>query len=62
MLKNPSMMIRHAKISKYFVRKIATNTLGGKKMLYINRKALEGILDHSKRDKASHLRHWIQNN
>ena len=63
MLKNPSMMIRHAKISKDFVRKIATNTLGGKqKMLYINRKALEGILDHSKRDKASHLRHWIQNN
>lgn len=57
------MMIRHAKISKYFVRKIATNTLGGKqKMLYINRKALEDIQDHSKRDKASHLRHWIQNN
>jgi len=56
------MMIRHAKISKDFVRKIATNTLGGKKMLYINRKALEDIQDHSKRDKASHLKHWIQNN
>jgi Prophage antirepressor len=35
MLKNPSMMIRHAKISKYFVRKIATNTLGGKQKCYI---------------------------
>ena len=41
-LKNPSMMIRYANISKEFIRKIPTNTIGGKqKMLYIHIKERE---------------------
>ena len=60
-LKNPSMMVRHAKISKDFVRKIPTNTIGGKqKMLYINKKGLNDILDHCKKYKTSVLRNWIR--
>ena len=60
-LKNPSIMIRHANISKDFVKKIATNTIGGKqKMLYINIKGLKSVLDHCKKEKTSDLKHWIK--
>ena len=60
-IKNPSMMIRSAKTSKYFVKKITTKTLGGKqKMLYINIRGINHILKHCKKDKTFILKDFIK--